>query len=95
MYANLVAAKTGSVNLTWFYLYLFRIFCTLLISFTFGVLLQSICFRMFYSKHFIPFEKCVDIFYIEIRFSETFTVMNSVIRILIIETLYKLRTIKY
>ena len=31
---------------------------------------------------------------IKFRFCETFTVINSVIRILLIETLYKLRTIK-
>ena len=65
-------------------------------------LLQSICFWMFCSKHSITFENtyllscwfhCVDIFYIKFRFRETFTVINSVTRILLIETLYKFRTI--
>ena len=80
-----------------------RIFCTLFICFAFDGLLQSICFRMFCSKHSITFESmyllscwfhCVDIFYIKFRFRETFTVINSLTRILLIETLYKLRTIK-
>ena len=34
---------------------------------------------------------CVDIFYIKFRFCETFTVVNSVTRILLIETLCKFR----
>ena len=38
--------------------------------------------------------QCVNIFYIRFRFCETFTVVNSVARILLIEILYKFRTIK-
>ena len=37
---------------------------------------------------------CVDMFYIKFTFCETFTVINSVTRILLIETLHKFRTIK-
>ena len=36
----------------------------------------------------------VAIFYIKFRFCEAFTVINSAIRILLIETLYKFRTTK-
>ena len=69
-------------------------------------LLQPICFRMFCSKrskwfllktrtYLLSFWfHCVDIFYIEFRFCETFTVINSVIKILLIKTLYKFRAIK-
>ena len=93
---NLVEAKTANTNLTWLYFYLhisIQIFCTLLICFALDGLLQSNCFRMFYSKHSITFDNTyllsfwfhsVDIPYIEFRFCETFTVMNSVIRILLI-----------
>ena len=38
---------------------------------------------------------CVDIFNIKFRFCETFTVIYSVTRTLLTETLYKFRTIKY
>ena len=80
-----------------------RILCTLFICFVLDGLLQSICFRMFCSIHSITFENtyllspwfhCVDIFYIKFWFCETFTVINSVTRTLLIETLCKFRTIK-
>ena len=62
-----------------------RIFCNLFICLVFDGLLQSICFRMFCSKHSITFDTyllncrfhCVDIFYINFRSCETFTVTNS------------------
>ena len=80
-----------------------RIFCNLFICLVFDGLLQSICFRMFCSKHSITFENtclisywfhCVDKLYIKFRFYETFTVTNFVTRILLIETLSNFRTIK-
>ena len=55
-----VEAKTASINLTWFYFYLhssIRLFCTLFNCFVLDGLLQSICYRMFCSKHSIIFEK--------------------------------------
>ena len=66
------------------------------------VLLQSICFRMFCSKHAITFDTyllncrfhCVDIFYINFRSCETFTVTNSGAILLLIETLSNFRTMK-
>ena len=57
---------------------------------------------MFSSKHSITFENkslqsclfySVDIFYIKFRSCETFTVINSMTRTLLIETLYKFRNI--
>ena len=105
--ANLVEAKTRSTNLAcllYFYLHIsVWIFRTLFICFALHGLLQSICFRMFCFKHSITFENtyllsywfhCVDIFYIKFRFCETVTAINSVTRILLIEALYKFRTIK-
>ena len=74
---------------TWlsFYLHIsIRIFCTLFICFVLDDLLESICFRIFCSKHSITFENtyslscwflCVDILYIKFTFCETFTVINS------------------
>ena len=64
---------------------LIRIFCNLFLCLVFDVLLQSICFRMFCSKHSITFDTyllscrfhCVDIFYIKFRPCETFAVVNS------------------
>ena len=72
-----------------------RIFCNLFICLVFGGLLQSICFRMFSSNHSITFDtyllscrfRCVDIFYINFRSCETFTITNSVAILLLIETL--------
>ena len=89
-------------NLTWLYFYLYclmQIFCTLFICFALDGLLQSIRFRMFCSKHLINFGNaslccCVGILYIKFKLSETFTVINSLTRILLIGTLYKFRTIK-
>ena len=103
-----VEAKTTSTNLTLFYLHLhisIRIFCMYSVNFCFVFhgLLQSNCFQMFCSKHSITFENtyllscwfhCVDIFYINLRFSETFTIINSVNRIALTETQFKFRTIK-
>ena len=77
------------------------------ISFFFGSYplhyLQSIGFQMFFSKHSITFENTylltcwfhsVVMFYIESKFCKTFTITNSVTRILLIEALYKFRAIK-
>ena len=81
-----------------------QIFCTLFICFVLDSLFLSTCFPMFCSKHLITFENtdllccwfhCVDIFNIKFRFCETFTVIYSVTRTLLTETLYKFRTIKY
>ena len=72
------------------------ILCTQFICLVFDGLLQSICFRMFSSKHSITLENtyliscwfpCVDKLCIKFRFCETFTVTNFVTRILLIETL--------
>ena len=71
-----------------------RIFCNLLICLVFDGLLQSIYFRMFCSKHSITFDTyvlswrfhCVDIFNINFRSCETFTVTYSVAILLLIET---------
>ena len=81
-----------------------RIFCTLLNCFVLCGLLQSICFRMLFYKHSITFEStylhsfwfyCIGIFYTKFRFCEIFTVINSVARILLIQTRCNLfRTIK-
>ena len=80
-----------------------RIFCNLFICLVFDGLLQSICFRMFCSKHSIFFENtyliscwfhCADELCIKFRFYETFTVINVVTRILLFETLSNFRTIK-
>ena len=66
------------------------------------VFCKQTCFWMFCSKHLITFENNyllswwfhrVDLFYIRFRFFETFTVINSVTRTLLIQTLYKFRTI--
>ena len=68
------------------------IFCAQFICFAFDILLQSICFRMFCSKHSITFENtyllscwfhCVDILCFKFRFCESFTVTNVVTRILL------------
>ena len=79
-----------------------RIFCNLFICLVFDGLLQSICFRMFCSKHSITFDTyllscrfhCVDIFYINFRSCETFTITNSGAILLLIETLSNFRTMK-
>ena len=79
-----------------------RILCNLFICFVLDGLLQSICFRMFCSKHSITFDTyllncrfhCVDIFYINFRSCETFTVTNSGAILLLIETLSNFRTMK-
>ena len=65
-------------------------------------LLQSIYFRIFGSKHSITFDTyllscrfhCVDIFYINFRSCETFTVTNSGATLLLIENLLTLRAFK-
>ena len=105
-YKQKADAKAACANLTWLYSYLhisILTFCTLFICFVLDGLLQSICFRIFCSKHSITFNNtyrlscwfhCVEIFYIKFRFCELFTVINSVNRILLIETLYKFRIIK-
>ena len=62
-----------------------RIFCNLFICLVFDGLLQSICFRMYCSKHSITFDMyqlscrfyCVVIFYINFRSCETFIITNS------------------
>ena len=81
-----VEAKTASTNLT----------CTLFICFVLDDSLQFICFRMFCSKSSITFENtyllsywfhCVNIFYIQFRFSKTFTGMKTLTKILLIGTL--------
>ena len=79
-----------------------RIFCNLFICLVFDGLLQSICFRMFCSKHSITFDTyllscwfhCVDIFYINFRSCETFTVTNSGAILLLIETPSNFKNIK-
>ena len=81
---------------------LIQIFCNLFICLVFDGLLQSICFRMFCSKHSITFDTyllscrfhCVDIFYINFRSCETFTITNSGAILLLIETLSNFRTMK-
>ena len=91
----------------WLYFYLhisIRIFLTLFICFVLDGLCNRLVFRLFCSKHSIIFENthlllrcwfhCVEVFYIKFRLCETFTVINSVTRILFIETLYRFRTIK-
>ena len=79
------------------------IFYNLFICLVFDGLLQSICFRLFCSKHSIAFDTyllicrfyCVDIFYINFRSWETFTITNSGAIFLLIETLCNFRTMKY
>ena len=79
-----------------------RIFSNLFICLVFDGLLQSICFRMFCSKHPITFDTyllicrfhCVDIFYINFRSCETFTITNSGSILLLVEKLSNLRTMK-
>ena len=77
-----------------------QIFCILFICFVYDGLLWSIYFRMFCSKNLITFDNayliscwfhCVDI---KRRFYETLTVTNSVTTILLIKSLYNVRTIK-
>ena len=78
------------------------IFCNLFICLVFDSFLQSIYFRMFCSKHSITFDTyllscrfhCVDIFYINFRSCETFTITNSEAILLLIETLSNFRTMK-
>ena len=62
-------------------------------------LFWNVLFQTFYYfwKHGhtrYPRTYCVDLIYIEFRFCETFIVRDSVIRIFLIETLYKFRTMK-
>ena len=79
-----------------------RIFCYLFIFLVFDSLLQSIYFRMFCFKHSITFDTyllscwfhCVDIFYINFRSCETFTVTNSGAILLLIETPSNFKNIK-
>ena len=80
-----------------------RIFCNLFICLVFDGLLQSICFRMFCSKHSITFDtyllSCrfhrVDIFYINFRSCETLTITNSEAIHLLIETLSNYEMLVY
>ena len=66
----------------------------------FDGLLQSIYFRMFCSKHSITFDTyllscrfhCVDIFYINFRFCETFTVTHSGAIFLLIQTPFNFKS---
>ena len=77
-----------------------NIFCNLFFCLEFDGLLESICFRMFCSKHSITFDtyllSCrfhyVDIFYINFRSCETFRITNSEEILLLIEPLSNLRT---
>ena len=79
-----------------------RIFCNLFICLVFDGLLQSIYFRMFCSKHSITFDTyllscrfhCVDIFYINFRSCETFTVTNSGAILLLTEIPSNFKNIK-
>ena len=79
-----------------------RIFCNLFIHLVFDGLLQSVCFRMFCSKHSITFDiyllccrfHYVHIFYIKFRSCETFKVTNFGARLLLIETLSNFRAIE-
>ena len=79
-----------------------QIFCNLFICLVFDGLLQSICFRMFCSKHSITFDTyllscrfhCVDIFYINFRSCETFTITNSGAILLLIEAPSNFKNIK-
>ena len=79
-----------------------RIFCNLFICSVFDGLLQSICLRMFCWKHSITFDTCllscrfhcVDIFYINFRSCEAFTITNSGAILLLIETLSNFKTMK-
>ena len=80
-----------------------RIFCNLFICLVFDGLLQSIYFRMFCIKHSIIFDTyllscrfhCFDIFYINFRSSQTFTITNSGAILLLIETLSNFGTTEY
>ena len=79
-----------------------RIFCNLFICLVFDGLLQSIYFRMFCSKYSITFDtyllscqfQFADIFYINFRSCETFTVTNSGAILLLIETPSNFKNIK-
>ena len=101
---NLVEAKTASTNLRLYIRLhiLIEIVFTLVILFVLDSPLQLISFRMFGFKHSITFENthllscwfhCIYICSIKFRFCKTFTVINSMIRILWIETLHKFGTI--
>ena len=104
---NLVEAKTASTNLTWLYIcmcifqYEYFIFYSVHLSCTrwcFAIeLLSNVLFQTFdyFWKHMLLscWFHCVDIFYIKLRFCETCTVINSVTRTLLIETLPKFRTL--
>ena len=106
-YYKLIEAKSGRTNLaclpgyiskysTAFYFHILtQIFC-----FVYDGLLRLIYFRMFYSKNLTTFDNtyliscwfhCVNV---KLTFCETLTVINSVTRILMIESLYNFRTIK-
>ena len=79
-----------------------RIFCNLFICLVIDGLLQSICFGMLCSKHSLTFDTylfscrfhCIDIFYINFRSWETFTIANSGAILFLIETLSNFRTMK-
>ena len=80
-----------------------QIFCILFICFVYDGILWLIYFRIFCSKNLITFDNtylisyrfhCIDIFHIKLRFCETLTVIKSVTRDLLIESLYKFITIK-
>ena len=82
-----------------YFSFLFRIICTMFICLVVDGLFQSICFRMFCSEQSITFENtylldclfhCVEMFYIKFRFCETFTVTNSMTKILLIQILSNL-----
>ena len=77
-----------------------QIFCSLLCSFVLYsmVFCNRLVFECFVPNIWLLFENmyllscwfhCVEIFYIKFRFCEAFTIINSVTRILLIETLYK------
>ena len=79
-------------------LYSVQLFCT---QWSFAInLFSKVLFQTFdYFSEYVPtmlliwLRYCVDIFYIKFKFCKTFTVTNSVTRILSIKTLYKFRTI--
>ena len=74
--------------------------CNLFMCLVFDGLLQSIYFRIFCSKHSITFDTyllscpfhCIDIFYINFRSCETFTISNSGAILLLIETPFNFKS---
>ena len=100
--ANLVDTKIESANLNLhsisiciFRYEYFVVYFVCLIDLLSNVLFQTFQTINFENTYLLScWFYCVDIFYIEFGFCETFTVINSVTRILLIKTLYKFRTIE-